>query len=88
MYGDGYRRGRHGRHAQDDAAQSFQASQIIEHRVAEELPGFISLVTMIQTVSVLDRVYRLANQEIAAAVERILQAGTVQVRRGATLACV
>jgi predicted nucleic-acid-binding protein len=53
--------------AQDDAVQSRQATQIIERQLTEESPGFISLVTMIETVWVLDRVYGLSNREIAAA---------------------
>jgi predicted nucleic-acid-binding protein len=59
--------------AQDDGAQSAIATQIIEGRLTEEHPGFISLVTMAETVWVLDRSYSLSAAEIAAAVERILQ---------------
>jgi len=66
--------------AQDDAIQSPQATQIIERQLTEERPGFISLVTMIETVWVLARVYGLSNHEIAAAVERILQADTLLVQ--------
>jgi predicted nucleic-acid-binding protein len=65
---------------QDDAIQSRQATQIIERRLTEERPGFISVVTMVETVWVLDRVYGLSNYEIAAAVERILQADTLHVQ--------
>ena len=60
--------------AQDDITQARQATQIIEHQLTEERPGFISLVTIVETVWVLDRVYGLSNQEVAAAVELILQA--------------
>jgi predicted nucleic-acid-binding protein len=42
--------------AQDDAVQSSRATQIIEYELTEERPGFISLVTMVETVWVLDRV--------------------------------
>ncbi len=42
--------------AQDDAIQSPQATEMIERRLTEENPGFISLVTMVETVWVLDRV--------------------------------
>lgn len=66
--------------AQDDIAQARQATQIIERQLTEERPGFISLVTMVETVWVLDRVYGLSNREIAAAVERILQADTLLVQ--------
>jgi predicted nucleic-acid-binding protein len=46
---------------QDDAIQSPRATQIIEHQLTEEQPGFISLVTMVETVWVLDRFYGLSN---------------------------
>jgi predicted nucleic-acid-binding protein len=66
--------------AQDDAIQSAQATEIIERQLTEEHPGFISLVTMVETVWVLDRVYGLSNHEVAAAVERILQADRLLVQ--------
>ena len=66
--------------AQDDAIQSPRATQIIEHQLTAERPGFISLVTMVETVWVLDRVYGLSSHESAAAVERILQADTLLVQ--------
>ena len=66
--------------AQDDVIQARQATQIVERQLTEESPGFISLVTMVETVWVLDRVYGLTNQEVAAAVERILQADTLLVQ--------
>lgn len=59
--------------AQDDPVQSPKATEIIERRLTEENPGFISLVAMVETVWVLDRAYGLSAGSIAAAVERILQ---------------
>lgn len=58
---------------QDDPVQSRKANEIIEHRLSAAHPGFVSVVTMAETVWVLDRAYGLTDQEIAAAVERILQ---------------
>ena len=58
---------------QDDPIQSPRATEIIERRLTEENPGFVSIVTMVETVWVLDRAYRLTTNEIAAAVERMLQ---------------
>jgi predicted nucleic-acid-binding protein len=66
--------------AQDDAVQSPVATQIIEDRLTEDDPGFISLVTMAEVVWVLDRSYGLAAAEIAAAVERILQTDVLFVQ--------
>ena len=53
---------------QDDPIQSLRATEIIERRLTEENPGFVSIVAMVETVWVLDRAYRLAANEIAAAV--------------------
>jgi len=58
---------------QDDPAQSKQATEVIERRLTETNPGFISVVAMVELVWVLDRAYRLSSREIARAVERILQ---------------
>jgi predicted nucleic-acid-binding protein len=66
--------------AQDDPIQSRQATQIIERRLTDNQPGFVSLVTMAETVWVLERAYEMSNLEIAAAVERMLQADTLSVQ--------
>jgi len=58
---------------QDDPIQSPKATEIIERRLTDENPGFVSIVVMVETVWVLERAYRLAASEIAAAVERMLQ---------------
>ena len=42
--------------------------------MSEENPGFVSIVAMVETAWVLDRAYGLADDEIAAAIERTLQA--------------
>jgi predicted nucleic-acid-binding protein len=66
--------------AQDDPAQSPRATRLFEQRLTETEPGFISLVTLVETVWVLDRVYRLPAAEIAATVERLLQADTLMLQ--------
>ena len=65
--------------AQDDPIQSPKATEIIERRLTEENPGFVSIVAMVETVWVLDRAYGLGAHEIAAAVERMLQADVLVV---------
>ena len=65
--------------AQDDPVQSPIATEIFEVRLTEANPGFISIVAMVETVWVLDRAYALADAEIAAAIERMLQADTLVV---------
>jgi predicted nucleic-acid-binding protein len=58
---------------QDDPVQSAKAIEVIERRLTEEIPGFVSIVAIVETVWVLDRAYGLTPQEIAAVVERMLQ---------------
>ena len=65
--------------AQDDPVQSATATEVFERRLTESDPGFVSIVAMVETVWVLERAYRLAAHEIAAAVERILQAEVLVV---------
>jgi predicted nucleic-acid-binding protein len=66
--------------AQDDPIQSRKATGIIERQLTEESPGFISLVTIVETVWVLGSVYALADKEIAAVVEQMLQADTLVIQ--------
>ena len=65
---------------QDDRQQSARATRIVERRLTENQPGFISLVAMVETFWVLDRAYGLPASEIARAIERILQADTLLVQ--------
>jgi len=58
---------------QDDPIQSQKATEIVERRLTKAKPGFVSVVVMVETVWVLDRAYDLAAQDIAAAIERMLQ---------------
>lgn len=58
---------------QDDPVQSRRATEIFERRLSQSNPGFVSIVAMVETVWVLDRAYGFAAEEIAAAVERLLQ---------------
>jgi predicted nucleic-acid-binding protein len=58
---------------QDDPTQSAKAREIVERRLTEEKPGFISIVAMVETVWVLERAHGQRPHEIAGAVERILQ---------------
>ena len=55
-----------------------KAREIIERRLTEENPGFISIVAMVEWV--LARAYGLTLHEIAEAVERLLQADALVVQ--------
>ena len=65
--------------AQDDPAQSPKATELLEHRLTEDDPGFVSVVAMVETVWVLERAYGLTDDVIAAAIERTLQADVLVV---------
>ncbi len=65
--------------AQDDPVQSAKATEVFERRLSRRHPGFVSVVAMVETVWVLDRVYGLTNEEIATAIERMLQADALVV---------
>ena len=60
--------------AQDDPVQSHKATVVMEQRLTEQSPGFVSIVALAETVWVLERSYRLRKQEIAIVIERILGA--------------
>ena len=62
--------------AQDDPAQSRKANALIQNRLSEENPGFVSVVVMIELVWVLARVYGLTPQNLSATIERMLQSDT------------
>jgi predicted nucleic-acid-binding protein len=65
--------------AQDDPVQSGKATDLIEQRLSERDPGFISVVAMVETVWVLQRAYGLCQLAVAAVIERTLQANTLVV---------
>ena len=47
--------------------------------LSEEQPGFVSVVAMVETAWVLERVYSLTGEELAAAIERILEVNVLIV---------
>jgi predicted nucleic-acid-binding protein len=64
----------------DDPVQSSKAVRIIERHFTEQDTAFISLASVLETVWVLQSVYRLSNQQVAQAIERMLQIETVTVQ--------
>ena len=65
---------------QDDPVQSRRATEIVEGRLSEENPGFVSLVTILEVVWVLRSLYKRSRHEIANDVEMILAADTLEVQ--------
>jgi len=67
--------------AQDDPAQSARATEIIECRLSEANPGFVSVVAMAEMAWVLERAYGLPTKDVVGAIERTLQADVLSVER-------
>jgi predicted nucleic-acid-binding protein len=65
---------------QDDPVQSPRAAEIITHRLTEEEPGFVSLVTILEVIWVLKSLYKRSRQEIANDIEMILAADTLELQ--------
>jgi predicted nucleic-acid-binding protein len=66
--------------AQDDPKQSPRATEIIERRLTEQEPGFVSLVTILEVVWVLRSLFKRSRQQIASDVEMLLAADTLEVQ--------
>jgi len=64
---------------QDDAFQSAKATDLFERGLTEEEPGFVSVVAMVETAWVLERIYGLMAEELAAAIERMLEVNVLIV---------
>lgn len=64
---------------QDGPAQSSKATEFIEQDLTEDDPGYINVVVMAEVAWVLERVYRLTDTELAAAIERLLQLDAIVV---------
>ena len=66
--------------AQDDPKQSPRATEVIERRLTEQEPGFVSLVTILEVVWVLKSLFKRSRQQIANDVEMLLAADTLEVQ--------
>ncbi len=66
---------------QDDPDQSPRASALIEERLTEAEPGFVSLVAVVETAWVLRRAYRYSRDDVADEIERLLQIESLVVDR-------
>jgi predicted nucleic-acid-binding protein len=65
---------------QDDPVQSPRATEIIERRLTEQNPGFVSLVSILEIVWVLGGLYKRTHSEVAQHIEMILAADTLEVQ--------
>lgn len=65
---------------QDDPMQSRRATHLIERELTQDSPGFISLVTVVETVWVLRRSFRISDAAIAAILEQIIEVDNLIVQ--------
>jgi predicted nucleic-acid-binding protein len=70
---------------QDDAKQSALANKLIEG-LTEAAPGYISHVTMVELVWVLESAYDLTRQQVTAALRNLLSVNVFKVERVAVVA--
>lgn len=69
--------------AQDEHTQSALAARLIDSFTAEA-PGFVSTVTLVETVWVLTRAYKTAKAEILQVIEGLLRARELVIEDGET----
>jgi predicted nucleic-acid-binding protein len=65
---------------QDDPTQAPRATEVIEGRLTEQEPGFVTLVSILEIVWVLKSLYKRTRQEIANDIEMLLAADTLEVQ--------
>ncbi len=66
--------------AQDEPAQAAKAAEILERRLSVGNPGYVCLVTMVETIWVLERAYRAKRVQLAAVIESLLQSEVLVVQ--------
>jgi len=64
---------------QDDPDQAARATRVVEQELTEDTPGFIGLVALVETVWVLQRLYRASAEEIRETVTDLLGSRTIVV---------
>lgn len=57
---------------QDDPAQAALSTRVIEQELTEDAPGFIGLVALVETIWVLQRLYRASAEEVRETVNDLL----------------
>jgi predicted nucleic-acid-binding protein len=67
--------------AQDDAKQAAVATRLIERDLTSAMPGFISLVVLVELCWVLKRLYAATDVELVGTVEDLLGVGQLHLER-------
>jgi predicted nucleic-acid-binding protein len=65
---------------QDDSKQTRQANHIVDRQLSEQVPGFISLVTVLEIVWVLRSLLKQGPFQIASLLEHLLTADSLEVQ--------
>ena len=65
---------------QDDPVQSAKATEIVERRLTQGNPGFVSLVCVLEIAWVLGSLYKRSRLQLAEHLEMILAADTLEVQ--------
>lgn len=71
---------------QDDKVQSARATRLIERELDEAHPGFLGLVTLVETWWVLRRCYRATPGELRETVRDLLDSAQIVIERRALVA--
>ncbi|MEO8741396.1 MAG: type II toxin-antitoxin system VapC family toxin [Casimicrobiaceae bacterium] len=66
---------------QDDPRQSALANQLIEDKLSQEAPGFISLIALVELVWVLEGAYDCDRAAVVAVLQRLLRAKPLVIER-------
>lgn len=66
---------------QDEPTQAAQATLIIEQKLTQEVPGFIGVVVLVETVWVLQRLYAASTDEIRRTVADLLGCQTLVIEQ-------
>jgi predicted nucleic-acid-binding protein len=67
---------------QDDLRQTPLANHVFDRELSNQDPGFITLVTVLEIVWVLRNLLKQTSTEIAAHLERLLSADSLEVQNG------
>ena len=67
--------------AQDDVQQSALATHLIEQKLSASLPGFISLMVLVELCWVLKRIYNATDPELVATVIDVLDSAAFRVEQ-------
>jgi predicted nucleic-acid-binding protein len=70
---------------QDDVLQSAQATEIIE-QLTESEPGFLTLVSVIEMVWVLEGAYSLSRQQVTEVLSNILKINVLKLEQASVVA--